>query len=226
MTITTTEATRPGPATPFDAEDPRLAFAKAVALGTAVIARVGPQQLANATPCPEYDVRALLGHLVTVLRRVAAVGRGDDPFAPPVTAAVQGDAFQQAWMAAANDVDDAWADDSVLQRTVRLPWKEDTGAAILAGYVNEVTVHTWDLATATGQRPAWDPQVVSLAFDGIRFMPGQNRAAMFEAMAQRIPPALRGAPPFADAVPVPDDAPLIDRLVAWNGRRPQTALAC
>jgi hypothetical protein len=26
--------------------------------------------------------------------------------------------------------------------------------------------------------------------------------------------------PFADAVPVPDDAPLIDRLVAWNGRRP------
>ena len=24
----------------------------------------------------------------------------------------------------------------------------------------------------------------------------------------------------SDAVPVPDDAPLIDRLVAWNGRRP------
>ncbi|CAA9236102.1 MAG: hypothetical protein AVDCRST_MAG10-1543 [uncultured Acidimicrobiales bacterium] len=227
MTITTTETTHPGtPVTPYDAEDPRLAFAKAVALGTAVIGRVGPQQLANPTPCPEYDVRALLGHLVTVLRRVAAVGRGDDPFALPVTAAVDGDAFQHAWMAAADDVDDAWADDSALQRTVRLPWREDTGAAILASYVNEVTVHTWDLATATGQRPAWDPQVLSLAFDGIRFMPGQNRAAMFEAIAQRIPPALRGAPPFADAVPVSDDAPLIDRLVAWNGRRPVTALPC
>jgi len=25
---------------------------------------------------------------------------------------------------------------------------------------------------------------------------------------------------IADAVPVPGDAPLIDRLVAWNGRRP------
>lgn len=115
---------------------------------------------------------------------------------------------------------------SVLQRTVRLPWKEDTGAAILASYVNEVTVHTWDLATATGQRPAWDPQVLSLAFDGIRFMPGQNRAAMFEAMAQRVPALLRGAQPFADAVPVSDDAPLIDRLVAWNGRRPGAALPC
>lgn len=114
----------------------------------------------------------------------------------------------------------------MLPRTVRLPWREDTGAAILASYVNEVTVHTWDPATATGQRPAFDPQVVSLAFDGIRFMPGQNRAAMFEAMAQRVPPALRVGPPFADAVPVADDAPLIDRLVAWNGRRPQTVLAC
>jgi hypothetical protein len=28
------------------------------------------------------------------------------------------------------------------------------------------------------------------------------------------------ADPFADAVPVPEDAPLIDRLVAWNGRWP------
>jgi hypothetical protein len=36
-----------------------------------------------------------------------------------------------------------------------------------------------------------------------------------------MPPALRDfADPFADAVPVSDDAPLIDRLVAWNGRRP------
>ena len=26
--------------------------------------------------------------------------------------------------------------------------------------------------------------------------------------------------PFADAVPVPDDAPVIDRLVAWQGRDP------
>ena len=227
MTTTTPEATRPRtPGTPYDAEDPRLAFAKAVALGTAVIGRVSPQQLTNPTPCPEYDVRALLGHLVTVLRRVAALGRGDDPFAPQVTAAVDADAFQQAWMAAANDVDDAWADDSVLQRTVRLPWKEDTGAAIVASYVNEVTVHTWDLATATGQRPAWDPEVLSLAFDGIRFMPGQNRAAMFEALAERVPALRRGAQPFADAVPVPDHAPLIDRLVAWNGRRPGAASPC
>ena len=220
--MTTTRATPSGFAgDSLAAEDPRLTFAKAVALGTAVVGRVGPHQLDNRTPCPEFDVRALLGHLVTVLRRVAALGRGEDAFAPRVLAAVEGDAFHRAWIDAAVDVDEAWADDAVLDRTMVLPWAQRTGAATLVSYVNEVTVHTWDLATATGQRPAWDPEVLSLAFDGIRFMPGQNRAAMFRAVASSMPPGLRNfADPFADAVPVPDDSPLIDRLVAWNGRRP------
>ena len=200
--------------------DPRMTFDKAVALATAVIGRIGPHQMANPTPCPDYDVRDLVAHLVAVLRRVAALGRGDDPFAPAVMAPVEGD-LVTAWMAAVAGAGAAWADDAVLARTMRLPWAEATGAGMLVSYLNEITVHTWDLATATGQLPAWDPRIVGLAFDGIRFMPGDNRAAMFEGMRAGMPPAQRDfADPFADAVPVPDDAPLIDRLVAWNGRRP------
>ena len=215
MTITTET-----PAPPLaGVDDPRMTFAKAVALATAVIGRVSPGQLANPTPCDDLDVAALLGHMVIVLRRVAALGRGDDPFGAAVMAPVQGD-VGPAWMDAAHDVEQAWAYDAVLTRTMRLPWSECSGAAMLVSYLNEVTVHTWDLARATGQRPAWDPQIVSLAFDGIRFLPGQNRAAVFEAMRASLPPEQRNfADPFADAVPVGDDAPLIDRLVAWNGRR-------
>jgi uncharacterized protein (TIGR03086 family) len=208
------------PARPLAAADPRMTFAKAVALATAVIGRVSPAQLANPTPCEDFDVAALLGHMVTVLRRVAALGRGDDPFAAGVMAAVTND-FGRAWREAAHEVEQAWADDEVLVRTMRLPWAESSGAAMLVSYLNEVTVHTWDLATATGQRPAWDPQIVSLAFDGIRFLPADNRAAMFESMRATLAPERRNfADPFADAVLVGDDAPLIDRLVAWNGRRP------
>ncbi len=45
--------------------------------------------------------------------------------------------------------------------------------------------------------------------------------AVFEAMRASMPAEQRNfADPFADAVPVHDDAPLIDRLVAWNGRQP------
>lgn len=207
---------------PTSDQDPRMAFAEAVALGTAVIGRIAPNQLDNPTPCPDYDVSALLGHLVTVLRRVAALGRGDDPFGPGVMAGVEGGAFQEAWLNAAHDVQAVWSDDAVLDRTMRLPWAERSGAGMLVMYLNEVTVHTWDLATATGQRPAWDPAVVSLAFDGIRFLPGEGRAALFEGAKAGMPEPYRSASdPFADAVPVAEDAPPIDRLVAWNGRRPR-----
>jgi len=44
---------------------------------------------------------------------------------------------------------------------------------------------------------------------------------MFEAVMSKIPPEQRTlAPPFGEVVPVDAEAPLIDRLVAWTGRRP------
>ena len=130
---------------PVRTDDPRAVFGRAVALGTSVIAAIRPDQLGDPTPCPEYDVGRLLGHLVTVLHRVAALGRGDDPFAAPT-----GEATLDAWTAAAHEVHGAWTDDAVLTRTMRLPWLEAPGAAMLTSYLNEVTVHTWDLAAATG----------------------------------------------------------------------------
>lgn len=130
--------------------------------------------------------------MVLGLRRVAALGRGNDPFGPGVLAPVHGD-VTGAWLAAAHDAEVAWADDAVV---------EASGAATLVAHLNEVTVHTWGLVIATGQGPAWDPLVLSLAFDGIRFLSAEHRGGRLRR-----------------PLPVSDDAPLIDRLVAWNGRQ-------
>jgi uncharacterized protein (TIGR03086 family) len=222
MTNDTDTMTLPAPAgASAGAGDPRPLFARAVALGTSVVGAVRPDQLGDPTPCEEYDVRILLDHLVMVLRRVEALGSGNDPFGPAVLASpeVADDGWPAAWAAAAGAVEAAWADDASLTRIVRLPWMEDTGAATLVVYLNEVTVHTWDLAVATGQRPAWDAEVLALAFDGVRFMPATGRPEMFAEAKATMPADFRDwSDPFANAVPVPDDAPLIDRLVAWNGR--------
>jgi len=202
--------------------DVRTVFAKAMATGGDVIAAVRPGQLDDPTPCTDYDVRTLMGHMVGVLEKVALMGRGEDPFggADPATALAD-DAWLAAWSDAAQRVGEAWADGASLVRTVRLPWAEDSGAGTLASYCSEITVHTWDLATATGQSPAWDGEVMATAWEAIRGMPGEGRAEMFAAIKAGMPEAYRTSPdPFADPVPVPDDAPLIDRLVAWNGRRP------
>lgn len=208
-------------------DDPRSAFADAVGVARQAIGGVRPDQLEDPTPCPDMDVRALLGHLVDVLHRVTALGRGQDPFALDARAPVADDAWSDAWQRAAHEVMVAWSDDAVLERTVVLPWSRGSGADTLCGYLNEVVVHTWDLAAATGQQPAWDERVLAEALAAIqRLLPVDGRAARFAAAAEAAPDGLRGfAPPFAEAVEVPAAAPLLDRLIAWNGRSPQPAAA-
>jgi uncharacterized protein (TIGR03086 family) len=164
----------------------------ALATASDAVAGVRSDQLGDPTPCSELDVQGLLAHLLVVLDQVTAVGLGEDPFGVE-RREVDDEEWTAPWHDAAGALQAVWADDAALERPSPLPLAPGTGAHALASYVSELTVHTWDLATATGQRATWDPDVLDL-------------------VAAR----LGGIP----AVPVPDDAPLIDRIVAWNGRQP------
>ncbi|MFN7149916.1 MAG: TIGR03086 family metal-binding protein [Microthrixaceae bacterium] len=199
--------------------DPRPLLDHAIATGEAVVAGVRTDQLTAATPCSEMDVRTLCGHLVAVLGRIAALGNGEDPFG--VTEAVAPhDDWSDAWTSAAARAVGAWRDDTTLERPISLPWFQGQGADVLTTYLSELTVHTWDLATATGQQPHWDDAVVTAALQGPQVVPAENRLALFEQIS--VASGLdEVAIPFAEAVPVPDDAPAIERLVAWNGRDPR-----
>jgi uncharacterized protein (TIGR03086 family) len=203
-------------------EDPRQLLRRAMDLGGRVVAEVRPEQMELPTPCGDLDVRALLAHTVSVLDRVAVIGRGGDVFSVPRTApVVADDEWPGRWRDAAQEVVDAWADDDQLRRTYQLPWTLADGAAAVAVYTNELTVHTWDLAHATGQHPAWDPAVVDASLRAIHEqLPDAERQATWAAFSAQLPPGAVFEPPFADAVDVPGDAPAIERLVAWNGRRP------
>lgn len=218
LTMPSTHTTHPSLAD----DDPRAVFARAVAVGATVISAVRPDQLSAPTPCRRFDVRALLGHLVGVLRRVAVFGRAEDPFSVPNVVEATDGSWSDAWQAAADEMRAAWADDQALTRVVRLPWAEMPGGRTLAVYTSEITTHTWDLAAATGQRPAWDDEVVAVALAAMQeVLPAENRMEIFRAVAERMPPELRDfEPPFGEAVTVTADAPLIDQLVAWTGRRP------
>ncbi len=122
----------------------------------------------------------------------------------------------------AHAVQEAWTDAAALDRTVALPWATASGAGMLANYTSELTVHTWDLATATGQHPQWDEEVVAVGFGAIsRGLPAGGRRARFDEIVADVPPELRPtSPPFGEAVVVPADASPIDQLVAWTGRQP------
>ncbi|MEV0650607.1 maleylpyruvate isomerase N-terminal domain-containing protein [Phytomonospora sp. NPDC050363] len=60
------------------ADDPRPLFARAVDQAERQVLAVRPGELGGGTPCADYDVRALLGHMVSVLRKLARVGSGLD----------------------------------------------------------------------------------------------------------------------------------------------------
>ncbi|MCD9623848.1 TIGR03086 family metal-binding protein [Rhabdothermincola salaria] len=199
--------------------DPRPILDRAIATGGVVIAGVRPEQLAAATPCPEMDVRAMLRHVVGVLDRIAALGHGEDPFAVTETD-VPDDGWSDAWTRAGRRAADAWRDDALLDRPMALPWIEGSGAEILTSYFSELTVHTWDLATATGQQPRWDDSVLTAALEARPILPAENRRALVEEISAGLG-LDEVAIPFAEAVAVPDDASAIDRLVAWNGRDPR-----
>ncbi len=216
----TTQTVSPAP---HAVTDPRPLFVAAVDIATPVIAAVRPDQYDLASPCHNYNVKGLLDHLVFVLHRVATIGRGEDAFAPgslgdPTVEHVD---YEADWLSAADSVDDVWSDDALLESTVVLPWATMTGAEMLGMYVSEITTHTWDVATATGQSPKWDDAVCQLSLDTMhRDLPMADRTPMWEAFKATAPANLQFDAPFANAVAVGADAPLIDQLVAWTGRQP------
>ena len=202
--MTTTASASDRPTIPTD---PRPDFFATARTACDVVAAVSPAQLQDPTPCTEYDVRALLGHVVAVLRRVTSVAAGIPATGPaPLVTDVADDGWGAAARAALGELETAWSDPAVLGREMRLPFGTVPGAAALAMYTGEVSTHTWDLAVATGQSPAWDDGILTGALAAVR---------------SKLPAERGPGIPFAAPVAVPDDAPAIDRLVAWQGRDPR-----
>ncbi|MFJ8014424.1 TIGR03086 family metal-binding protein [Streptomyces sp. NPDC096339] len=207
MTETKQFTAAQSPTAQSPAVDTRPDLAAAIALAGRTLAAVRPDQYDAPTPCTEFDVRRLSSHLVGVLRRISVIGRGEDPFSVPSFADELADgAWAAAWGPAAEEAARVWADPEVLGRDLRLPMGVKPGAVAAAVYTNELILHTWDLATATGQRPEWDTGLLE---------------RLVEVVRRALPAEARGGPiPYGEVVPVAADASALDRLVAWSGRRP------
>lgn len=221
--MNSTIPTPPSAPRTFAELDPRPFLAKAIALGGTIVAAVRPEQLKNPTPCGSYDVRELLGHLHGALDRLAVVGRNvENPFARPEEFFPEDGDWVRLWKQFTDEVTAAWLDDAALVRPTMLPWAAESGNLAMRTYVAEVSIHTWDLAKATGQEPSWDIDVLALSVDVMSIvLPAAGRSEMFDAIRATMPPEMQDEPdPYDAAVAVPADAPLIDQLVAHVGRNP------
>jgi uncharacterized protein (TIGR03086 family) len=186
--------------------DPRPFYDRALSWAHGVVLGVDRMALDGPTPCSEYDVRSLLGHLVATVDRARVIGEGGDPRTmATVVTGVPDDGWADALTAAVDKMTSVWADGALLDRSVTVPWGTVPGRAAMWGYVNEALVHGWDLAVATGQNAEADPDVAEAALAGAQ---------------AKIPAERRGGPiPFADVVESAPDAGPTERLANWSGHR-------
>lgn len=186
--------------------DPRPGYRAALDWVAGLAADVRPDQLALPTPCPEFDVRALLGHLITTVRRAVAIAEGTSPLDVPVVVTDVADHdLAVIYAQDAKRALDAWADEARLDAVVTVPWGQVPGRGAVGAYTNEALVHGWDLAVATGQDSETDPALAE---------------AVLAVARRAIPAEPRGGHvPFAPPVePVPGAGPT-ERLANWSGHR-------
>jgi uncharacterized protein (TIGR03086 family) len=157
--------------------DPRPLYRDALTWVRRLAADVPAARLTDPTPCPEWDVRALLGHLVATVDRARVVGEGGDPNAMPrLVTDVADDGWSGTLGAAEDKMAAVWTDDDRLDALVTVPWGRVPGRAALWGYLREALVHGWDLAVATDQDVEADPATAEATLTQTRrFMPAQPR---------------------------------------------------
>jgi uncharacterized protein (TIGR03086 family) len=166
-----------------------------------LIASVRTDQWSEPTPCSQWNVRDLVGHLVAGNALFARALGSSEP--EPDREAGQDDDLLPAYRASAAALAGAFEQPGVLEKIVTVPFGTVPGFVALHLRITEVLVHGWDLARATGQPATFADDVAKqeLAF---------SRKALGDVPPDRSP--------FAPPQPVADDAPAIDRLAACLGR--------
>ncbi|MGK5729266.1 TIGR03086 family metal-binding protein [Streptomyces sp. URMC 124] len=185
--------------------DPRPLMDRAVAQVAALVAAVPAERLGDPTPCADFDVRALLGHLVAGVHDGAQLGeKGTVEWSKPPTD-IADDGWGRAYDEGRARLAAAWADDAKLARPVSVEWGTFPGAVYLtSGMVLESVTHAWDLSHALGHPLPLDQELAELAL----------------GWAQQFLPADRRGPevPFGPVRPAPEGADACARLAAWLGR--------
>ena len=162
---------------------------------------VRDEQLPDPTPCPDWAVSDLLGHIAGLTVEFTS-SASKEPTPARAGAGLTGD-----WRERVGD------DLAALAQAWRQPeaytGETHAGPVTLPGHtagmvaLNEVTVHAWDLARATGQRYDADPAAVAGATEFVR---------TFDA------PADDDGGLFGPPLDVSGDASDLDRLVGLTGR--------
>jgi len=165
-----------------------------------IVNNIGGHQLSAPTPCDDYDVSGLLTHLI-----------GGNYWVPPLvegrTIEEVGDSLDRDFGPAdyddsARQADAAFSSEGAMDAPVAVSYGPVPGSVYAGHRFLDVLIHGWDLAKATGQDTALDPELVD---------------ACWEVITPQMD-LLKSSGMFGDEIAVPDDADPQTKLLAVLGR--------
>lgn len=168
----------------------------------ALVGAVKPERFGDPTPCSEWDVRALINHLVHINIRYAAIANG---VAPPDEADHVGNNPASALQESGRAAREAFLRPGMLEQPYDAPWGKIPGSMMVQHVVNELLAHGWDLARATGQSTDITPDLA------------EESLAIWREWSAHIPRS-HGSP-FGPEQAAPNGATAADRLAAFLGRK-------
>jgi len=177
----------------------------------ALIGGIGDEQLTAPTPCVDSTVGDLLDHVsgfAHAFTAAAAKDDGPDPAAPPPTAdsANLGDDWRTRIPEAVVALGEAWSSEAAWTGMTEAAGVELPGEVAGLFALDELVVHAWDVAVASGQ--AYDPNDPALTplLEFLRSFVGSGDAPK---------DGLFGPP-----VAVPPDASPLEEILGLTGREP------
>jgi uncharacterized protein (TIGR03086 family) len=189
-------ATFPDPLDELAAAESALASCQRVLRG------LRPDDGTAATPCPEFSIEALVGHLVD---SISSLGKA----AGMVRAGTSGGSPENQVAEAGAAAIEAWRHHDLAGNVV-LRGGEVPARLVITILPVEILVHAWDFAEASAQELEIDDRVAAYVLELARTL---------------IVPEMRDGPQFGAEVPAGPDASNLARLVAFTGRRARTPAA-
>ena len=176
-----------------------------------IVEHVEDSQLGDETPCGASTVGDLVDHVNGLARAFAAAAHKDlgpmTATAPVPDAANLEPDWRTTTPAALAILAQAWTEPAAWDGMTQAGGVSLPGAVAGNIALNEVVIHGWDLARATGQ--PYQPDDATLN-------------ACMRSLTQMYPPEHldRRQGIFGPPVDVPPEAPVLDRVVAFSGRNP------
>ena len=171
---------------------------------------VRDEQLTAPTPCTEASLGDLIDHVegLSVAFTAAATKTPIDGGSqgPSANASRLGADWRTRIPERLATLASAWREEAAWEGMTQAGGVDLPGEVAGLVALDEVIVHGWDIAVASGQSFSCEPHLLQAAYEFVQSVVAENPQGN---------PGLFGPP-----VPVPDDAPLLARLLGLTGRDP------